>query len=87
MDQTNPVPLPDPVTLLDELEPELKRFAESLGKPVGEVFQPIRIALTGSTVSEPVHELVWAVGPEGATRRLKQALQWDLVRRPSTSAQ
>ena len=31
MDQTNPVPLPDPVTLLDELEPVL---GERAGEPV-----------------------------------------------------
>jgi len=69
------------------LEPELKHLAERLGKPVGQVFQPIRIALTGSTVSEPVHELVWAVGQDEARRRLEQAMQWDVLKRPSTSAQ
>jgi len=58
----------------EALEPELMRFARGLGKPLGEVFQPIRIALTGTTKSEPMQELVWAVGKEEASRRLRQAV-------------
>jgi len=37
------------------------------------VFQPIRIALTGGTVSEPVNELLYVIGKEGALRRLEAA--------------
>jgi hypothetical protein len=35
--------------------------------------QPVRIALTGSTVSEPVNELLVVVGRETALRRLAAA--------------
>jgi len=55
------------------LEPELMRLARALGLPLGQVFQPVRIALTGTTKSEPVQELVWAVGQEEAARRLREA--------------
>jgi glutamyl/glutaminyl-tRNA synthetase len=39
----------------------------------GKVFQPIRIALTGGTVSEPVNELLHVVGKEAALKRLEAA--------------
>jgi glutamyl-tRNA synthetase len=57
----------------EALEVELMRFAKGLKRPLGEVFQPVRIALTGSTKSEPVQELVWAIGKDEARRRLRQA--------------
>jgi glutamyl-tRNA synthetase len=40
----------------------------------GKIFQPIRIALTGGTVSEPVNELLHVVGKEAALRRLAAAI-------------
>src|SRR5947209_1395341 len=40
----------------------------------GKIFQPIRIALTGGTVSEPVNELLYVVGKEAALARLKTAI-------------
>jgi glutamyl/glutaminyl-tRNA synthetase len=33
--------------------------------------QPIRVALTGGTVSEPVHELLAVVGRDESLKRLK----------------
>jgi hypothetical protein len=39
--------------------------------------QPVRVALTGSTVSEPVNELLAVVGRERALRRLEEtARRW-----------
>ncbi len=58
------------------LEAELRALAESLGLGAGKVFQPIRIALTGSTVSEPVHLLLTVVGKAEAIKRLGTALTW-----------
>jgi len=40
----------------------LKTLAETRGLKLGDVLQPIRVALTGSTVSEPVNELLTVVG-------------------------
>jgi glutamyl-tRNA synthetase len=58
----------EPTALLDML----KRLAESHGLKLGDVMQPIRVALTGSTVSEPVNELLAVVGRERSLRRLKE---------------
>ena len=55
------------------LEQRLRRLAEERGVAAGRVFQPIRIALTGGTVSEPVNELLYVVGKEAALKRLEQA--------------
>src|SRR6267378_3066592 len=55
------------------LETALRNLAEERNVPAGKVFQPIRIALTGGTVSEPVNELLMVVGKEAALRRLEAA--------------
>ena len=61
------------------LERRLRAVAEQRGVPAGSVFQPIRIALTGSTVSEPVNELLHVVGKEAALKRLEDAVQRTAV--------
>jgi len=55
------------------IEVTLRSLAESKGVPAGKVFQPIRIALTGGTVSEPVNELLYVVGKDAALKRLEAA--------------
>ena len=55
------------------LEKVLRDLAEERNVQAGKVFQPIRIALTGGTVSEPVNELLSVVGKEAALRRLEAA--------------
>ena len=57
----------------EALEQRLRRLAEERGVAAGKVFQPIRIALTGGTVSEPVNELLYVVGRDGALKRLEAA--------------
>ena len=58
----------------EALEQRLRALAAERGVPAGKVFQPIRIALTGGTVSEPVNELLYVVGKEAALRRLQSAI-------------
>ncbi len=55
------------------LERALRNLADERNVPAGKIFQPIRIALTGGTVSEPVNELLFVVGKEAALRRLEAA--------------
>src|SRR6266446_3296742 len=55
------------------LEKVLRDLAEERNVPAGKIFQPIRIALTGGTVSEPVNELLSVVGKAAALRRLEAA--------------
>jgi glutamyl-tRNA synthetase len=53
----------------------LKELAEARGLKLGDVMQPVRVALTGSTVSEPVNELLAVVGRERGLARLGQSAQ------------
>jgi glutamyl-tRNA synthetase len=58
----------------EALEKGLRALADETGVAAGKVFQPIRIALTGGTVSEPVNELLYVVGKEAALKRLQAAV-------------
>ena len=58
---------PDPI--LDAM----KRGAEAGGLKLGDAMQPIRVALTGDTVSEPVNELLAVVGKKAALARLERS--------------
>jgi glutamyl-tRNA synthetase len=51
----------------------LKATVEREQLKLGDLLQPIRVALTGSTVSEPVNELLEVVGRTAALSRLAQA--------------
>lgn len=48
----------------------LKERVAASGLKLGDLLQPIRVALTGSTVSEPVNELVAVIGREKVLERL-----------------
>jgi glutamyl-tRNA synthetase len=50
----------------------LKRVAETHGLKLGDAMQPVRVALTGSTVSEPVNELLAVVDRTAALSRLRE---------------
>ena len=56
----------------DALLARLKGMAEADGLKLGDAMQPIRVALTGSTVSEPVNELLEVVGPERSLARIRE---------------
>jgi glutamyl-tRNA synthetase len=56
----------------DQLLESLKGVAERHALKLGDAMQPIRVALTGSTVSEPVNELLAVVGRERSLRRIRE---------------
>src|SRR5881275_1104305 len=58
----------------EALEKTLRALADGKAVAAGKIFQPIRIALTGGTVSEPVNELLYVVGKEAALKRLQAAV-------------
>src|SRR5881398_131553 len=57
----------------EQLEQRLRALAAERDVAAGKIFQPIRIALTGGTVSEPVNELLFVVGKDEALKRLQDA--------------
>jgi glutamyl-tRNA synthetase len=52
----------------------LKGFAEGAGVGLGKVAQPLRVALTGGTVSPPIDQTLELLGQERTLRRLRAAL-------------
>jgi len=55
------------------LEAALKATAETSGIKLGDLMQPVRVALTGGTVSEPVNELLAVVGRGESLERIAAA--------------
>jgi glutamyl-tRNA synthetase len=60
----------------ETLEVALRSLAESMGIAAGKVFQPLRVALTGLTVSPGIFEVLLAMGRELALKRVTDALTW-----------
>ena len=57
----------------ERIEAELRRLAEVLGLKPREAFQPIRVAVTGSTVSPGLFESIELLGREETLARLEAA--------------
>jgi glutamyl/glutaminyl-tRNA synthetase len=67
----------DPVEpfTVDAIEPRLKDVVERLGVKPRDVYQPIRVALAGTTVSPGIFETLEVLGRDEALRRIDAALQ------------
>ena len=56
-----------------QMEEAIRRFADSQGAKLGQVAQPLRVALTGSTVSPGIFEVLSVLGPDETLLRLLAA--------------
>lgn len=65
-----------PVWEPQAMEDALRKLAEELGISGGKVFQPLRVALTGLTVSPGIFEVLEFVGRERSLARLDSAVQF-----------
>jgi glutamyl/glutaminyl-tRNA synthetase len=59
----------------NEIEGALREMVDRLGVKPKEVYQPIRVALTGTTVSPGIFESLAAIGRDETFSRLEKALQ------------
>ncbi|MTJ84081.1 MAG: glutamate--tRNA ligase [Telmatospirillum sp.] len=59
----------------DVLEDEARRFAESRGVKLGQVAQPLRAALTGSTISPPIFEVMRILDRDESLGRIEDLLR------------
>jgi glutamyl-tRNA synthetase len=57
------------------IDPVLKSLSEAAGVGLGKVAQPIRVAVTGSTVSPPIGETLELLGKDEALARIDAALR------------
>jgi glutamyl-tRNA synthetase len=62
-------------TTAPPLEEALKRTAADRAVGLKHVAQPVRVAVTGSTASPPIHETLWLLGRERALARIRAALE------------
>jgi glutamyl-tRNA synthetase len=58
----------------EPLETALRSLAESRGISAGKVFQPLRVALTGLTVSPGIFEMLIQMGRDLSLKRIDKAL-------------
>jgi len=58
----------------DEMEEHARQFAEARELKLGKLAQPLRAALTGSTVSPPIFEVMQILGREECLGRISDAL-------------
>jgi len=59
----------------DAVEAALRALPEQLGLGAGKTFQPLRVAVTGSSVSPPLFESIAALGRERSLERVRRARQ------------
>jgi glutamyl-tRNA synthetase len=60
----------------ESMEVALRTLAESRGIAAGKVFQPLRVALTGLSVSPGIFDVLVMQGRDLATRRIHDAVRW-----------
>lgn len=58
-----------------DLEEALRSYAEKQGLGLGKLAQPLRVLLTGSTVSPSIFEIMAVMGKEGTCQRLSGSLK------------
>lgn len=68
----------------EDLEASMRALAEELGVKAGDLFMPIRVAVTGRAVSPPLFETMEVLGRERTLTRLSAALE-QLRQRTSAS--
>jgi len=66
------------VETLDQetLEPLFQQVMDQHGLKLGKIAQPMRVALTGRTVSPGIFEMIAVLGKETVRRRLSDAIAW-----------
>lgn len=57
------------------IETLLQTVCEEQGAKLGQVAQPLRVAITGTTVSPSIHETLARLGPDATVARVKRCLQ------------
>ncbi len=66
------------------LEDIFKQVMEETGLKFGKIAQPVRVALTGTTVSPGIFEMILALGKEKTLKRIRAAAEYIQSRENST---
>ncbi len=60
-------------------EKTFRELADDLGLKAGDIFQLIRVAISGQTVTPPLFESIQIIGEEEAMKRIEEAIQFITV--------
>ena len=60
----------------DSLENLFKKVAEEAGLKLGKLAQPVRVALTGSTASPGIYDVILLLGKTTTLKRLNEAVSF-----------
>ena len=58
----------------EKLEAVFRKVMESVGMKLGKIAQPVRVALTGTSVSPGIFEIIDVLGKETVLKRLRKGL-------------
>jgi glutamyl-tRNA synthetase len=61
---------------VDTIENAFTKVLDETGLKLGKVAQPVRVALTGGTVSPGIYEIILVIGQERVVKRLKKAVEY-----------
>jgi glutamyl-tRNA synthetase len=68
--------LNDSVLEKERVHSLIQQLAETRGEPLVKIAQPIRVALTGRTVSPPIDEVMEVLGKAEVVKRLQKAVEY-----------
>lgn len=60
----------------EELAPIFKRFGKENDLKMGDVMQPVRVAVTGTTMSPPMYDTLMLLGRQTTLQRLEEAIEY-----------
>lgn len=61
---------------VDNIEGAFTKLLEKTGLKLGKVAQPVRVALTGTTVSPGIYEIIHVIGKERVAKRIQGAVDY-----------
>jgi glutamyl-tRNA synthetase len=60
----------------DGIEGVFTKLLEETGLKLGKIAQPVRVALTGGTVSPGIYEIIYVIGKERVIKRIRKAVAY-----------
>jgi glutamyl-tRNA synthetase len=77
----------EPLLKKENVHRLIQELSETRGEPLVKVAQPLRVALTGRTVSPPIDEVIEVLGKESVIKRLTRAIEYIDHKSPITKHQ
>ena len=76
----------EPLLKKEDVHRLIQALSETRGEPLVKVAQPLRVALTGRTVSPPIDEVIEVLGKESVIKRIERAIEYIEHKSPITKS-